>query len=51
MAFREKAGGGNGRGNREELWHILRMYDVSSQLLNGINSIMLMVYFVFRVKG
>ena len=35
------------KGNREAIWQVLRIYDMSGKLLNGIKS----VYVYVRVKG
>ena len=40
-----------GRVNREALWQVLRMYDVSSKLLNGIKSMYVNSLACVRVKG
>ena len=39
------------RVNREALWQVLRMYDVGSELLNGIKSIYVNSQACVRAKG
>ena len=39
------------RVNREELWQLLRMYDVGGKLLNGIKSVYVNSLAYVRVKG
>ena len=40
-----------GKVNREELWQILRMYDVGGKLFNGIKSVNVNILNCVRVKG
>ena len=39
------------RVNREDLWHVLRMYDVGGKLLGGIKSMHVDSVAYIRVKG